>query len=411
MIDTKKVSFSRDIFSISVIVAALGYFVDIYDLILFGIVRVQSLKAIGVEPSEILNQGIFLFNMQMAGMLIGGFLWGIIGDKKGRIKILFGSIFLYSAANIANGYINSIEGYSLCRFIAGIGLAGELGAGVTLVLETLPKELRGYGTMLVATIGVMGAVLANYIANTFDWRTSYFIGGGLGMALLIMRIGVYESGMYTNIESSNISKGNFFMLFTSKQRFFKYMKSIFIGLPIWFCVGILIILSPEFAKAMNISGNISAGNAVMFCYIGLVFGDFCSGFLSQYLRSRKKVALLFLILTSLAITGYFMLDWVSSALFYTYCGFIGFASGYWVIFITIAAEQFGTNIRATVASTVPNIIRGMVIPITYTFQFTRKYIGILNAGAVVGILCMIIAYYAYYRLEETFNKDLDYVEI
>lgn len=411
MKNTKRIGFIREIFSVSVIVAALGYFVDIYDLILFGIVRVQSLKDIGVETSEILNQGIFLFNMQMAGMLIGGFLWGIIGDKKGRIKILFGSIFLYSAANIVNGFLNSIDGYALCRFIAGIGLAGELGAGVTLVLETLPKELRGYGTMIVAAIGVLGAILANYIAKIFDWRMSYFVGGCLGLALLIMRIGVYESGMFRHIASSSISKGNFFIIFTSRQRFFKYMRSLLIGLPIWFCVGILIILSPEFAKVMNISGMVSAGNAVMFCYIGLVFGDFCSGFLSQYLRSRKKVVLLFLILSTFSITGYFMLGRVSSALFYSYCGFIGFTSGYWAIFITIAAEQFGTNIRATVASTVPNIIRGMVIPITSLFQFTRNYIGILYAGAVVGIICMLIAYYAYYRLEETFNKDLDYIEV
>ncbi|MBF0592393.1 MAG: MFS transporter [Nitrospirae bacterium] len=406
----ERVSFSRDILSVPVIVAALGYFVDIYDLILFGIVRVQSLKAIGVQASEILNQGIFLFNMQMAGMLLGGFLWGILGDKKGRVKILFGSIFLYSVSNIANGFVDSIEGYALWRFVAGIGLAGELGAGVTLVLENLPRGARGYGTMIVATVGVSGAILANYIAKAFHWRMAYFIGGGLGMALLIMRIGVYESGMYKHIESSDISKGNFLILFNDKRRFFKYMKSILIGLPIWFCVGILIILSPEFARAMNVSGTVSAGEAVMYCYMGLVLGDFGSGFLSQYLRSRRKVVLLFLILSSVAIMGYFTLGGVSSALFYTFCGFIGFAVGYWAIFITIAAEQFGTNIRATVASTVPNFIRGMVIPITSAFQFARKYIGILNAGAVVGILCMMIAFYAYYRLEETFDKDLDYVE-
>lgn len=411
MNEPDKAGFGRNTVSICVIVAALGYFVDIYDLILFGIVRVQSLKAIGVEASEILNKGIFLFNMQMAGMLAGGFLWGILGDKKGRVKILFGSIFLYSTANIANSFVESTEWYAVWRFIAGIGLAGELGAGVTLVLENMPGKLRGYGTMIVATVGVLGAILANYIAKTFDWRMAYLIGGGLGMALLIMRIGVYESGMYKHIAASNIGKGNLLILFTNKRRFFKYMKSILIGLPIWFCVGILILLSPEFARAMNVSGTVSAGEAVMYCYMGLALGDFGSGILSQYLRSRKKVVLLFMILSSAAIAGYFMLGGVSSAVFYVFCGFIGFAVGYWAIFITIAAEQFGTNIRATVASTVPNIIRGMVIPVTAAFQFARGYIGILNAGAVVGILCMLIAFYAYYHLEETFDKDLDYVEI
>lgn len=392
------------------IVAALGYFVDIYDLLLFGIVRVQSLKDIGVAPQEILNQGIFILNMQMAGMFIGGFLWGALGDKRGRVKILFGSIFLYSAANIANAYVHSTAAYALCRFIAGVGLAGELGAGVTLVLENLPRGVRGYGTMIVATVGVLGAVLANYIAKTFDWKAAYLIGGGLGMALLLMRIGVYESGMYKQIVSENISRGNLLMLFTNRHRFFKYMKSIMIGLPIWFCVGILIFLSPEFAKAMSISGTISAGEAVQYCYIGLAVGDFSSGMLSQYLRSRKKVVLLFQILCAAAAAGYFMLNGVSSAVFYVFCGLIGVAAGYWAIFITVAAEQFGTNIRATVASTVPNIIRGTVIPITAAFQFLRGYIGIVNAAAVVGAICLMIAFYSYYRLDETFDKDLDYVE-
>jgi putative MFS transporter len=406
----ERVSFSRDLLSVPVIVAALGYFVDIYDLILFSIVRVQSLKAIGFAGQDILDKGVFLLNMQMAGMLLGGILWGILGDKKGRVKILFGSIFLYSIANIANGFVDSIQGYAVWRFIAGVGLAGELGAGVTLVLENLPKHSRGYGTMIVATVGVTGAILANYIAKHFDWRTAYFIGGGLGMLLLIMRISVYESGMYKQMEERGISRGNFFMLFTNRRRFFKYMNSILIGLPIWFSVGILITFSPEFAKTMNISGTINAGEAVMFCYIGLVFGDFISGFLSQYFQSRKKIVLMFLVLSSISIASYFMLRGASSSLFYLICGIIGFAVGYWAIFITIAAEQFGTNIRATVASTVPNFIRGTVIPITFLFQTTKKYFGILNAGAIVGALCMLIAFYALYRLEETFHKDLNYIE-
>lgn len=406
----EKINFSRDVFSVPVIVAALGYFVDIYDLILFSIVRVQSLKAIGITGQDILDKGVFLLNMQMAGMLLGGILWGVLGDKKGRVKILFGSIFLYSIANIANGFIDSIESYALWRFIAGIGLAGELGAGVTLVLESLPKHLRGYGTMIVASVGVSGAIVANYIAKYFDWRVTYFIGGGLGMLLLIMRIGVYESGMYKQIEKKDVSKGNFFMLFNNKKRFFKYMRSILIGIPIWFCVGILITFSPEFAKAMNILGLINAGDAVMFCYIGLVFGDFMSGFLSQLFKSRKKIVLLFLILCALSIISYFMLYGASATLFYLVCGIIGFTVGYWAIFITISAEQFGTNIRATVASTVPNFIRGTVIPITFLFQLLKKKFNILSAGAAVGALCILIALYSLYHLEETFHKDLNYIE-
>ncbi len=400
----------RALLTIPVIVASLGYFVDIYDLILFSIVRISSLKAIGLGGQELLDRGVFLLNMQMGGMLLGGILWGVLGDKKGRVKILFGSIFLYSLANIANGFVTSINSYAAWRFIAGIGLAGELGAGVTLVLENLPRTSRGYGTMIVASVGVTGAVLANVIAKHFDWRIAYFIGGGLGLALLVMRIGVFESGMYKEIENRDVSKGDFFALFRRRANFSKYMKSILIGLPIWFAVGILITFSPEFAKVLGVSGPVNAGESVMFCYVGLVLGDFASGLLSQFLRSRKKIVFIFQILSGVMITAYFMLRGVSPALFYANCLAVGVAVGYWAIFITIAAEQFGTNLRATVASTVPNFIRDMVIPITFSFQFLKGYLGIIGSGAVVGLVCLVVALSALYYLDETFHKDLNYIE-
>jgi putative MFS transporter len=401
----------RDILTVPVIVSALGYFVDIYDLILFSIVRVPSLKSMGLEGQALLDQGVFLLNMQMAGMLLGGIFWGILGDKKGRVKILFGSIFLYSVANIANARVDSIGSYAVWRFIAGIGLAGELGAGITLVLENLPQRTRGYGTMVVASVGVTGAILANIVSKNFDWRVAYYIGGGLGLMLLVARVSVYESGMYREIAlRTNISKGNFISLFTSRGRFFKYTRSALIGLPIWFCVGILITFSPEFAKAFAISGPVSAGEAVMYCYIGLVLGDFLSGFLSQYFRSRKKIVLSFLLMTCAVMAYYFMQRNMSSSQFYLSCLAIGVAVGYWAIFITIAAEQFGTNLRATVASTVPNFIRGAVIPMTFFFQIAKKQIGIIQGGVIVGVICLAIALYALYGLEETFSKELDYIE-
>jgi MFS family permease len=348
--------------------------------------------------------------MQMAGMLLGGIIWGVLGDRKGRVKILFGSIFLYSVANAANGFVNSVGAYALWRFIAGIGLAGELGAGVTLVLENLPREIRGYGTMVVATVGVTGAILANVIAKHFDWRTAYFIGGGLGLLLLFLRIGVCESRMFRTMEGQGISRGDFFSLFTNKNRFFKYLHAILIGLPIWYCVGILITFSPEFARALLVTGPISAGEAVMFCYLGLVFGDFGSGVLSQHFKSRKKIILFFLLLATGIITLYFRLNNVTPSQFYLWCFAMGIAVGYWAIFVTVAAEQFGTNLRATVASTVPNFIRGTVIPITFLFKRAKDHLGILTGGAVVGVLCLLIAFYSLYRLEETFHKDLNYIE-
>ncbi len=401
----------RHIFSLPVIVAALGYFVDIYDLVLFSIVRVPSLKSLGLSGQDLIDNGVFLLNMQMAGMLIGGILWGVLGDRKGRLKIMFGSIFLYSIANIANGMATSLPVYAALRFIAGIGLAGELGAGITLVSEVLHTSIRGYGTMLVASVGVSGAILANIIANTYDWRNAFIIGGVLGLVLLITRISVAESGMFRAMNrKTGVSRGNLLALFSERKRFLRYLNSILIGVPIWFVVAILITFSPEFAKAFGTTGPISAGNAVMFCYLGLVFGDLSSGLLSQALKSRKKVVFLFMLLILAAIGLYFLQGSRSPEFFYGVCLVLGFASGYWAIFVTIAAEQFGTNLRATVATTVPNFVRGMVVPITLLFQSFRPYFGLEGGALVVGAICVVAAFFALASLEETFHKDLDYYE-
>ncbi len=399
------------IFSLPVIVAALGYFVDIYDLVLFSIVRVPSLKALGLSGKDLVDQGVFLLNMQMIGMLLGGILWGVLGDRKGRLKIMFGSIFLYSVANLANGMVDSIEAYAVLRFIAGVGLAGELGAGITLVSEVLHKSVRGYGTMIVASVGVSGAILANFIAKTFDWRTAFYIGGILGLCLLALRFGVVESGMFNTMkEREQVSKGNFLSLFTSRDRFGRFLHAILIGLPSWFVVGVLITFSPEFAKMMGVVGVVSAGNAVMYCYLGLVAGDLASGILSQLLQSRKKVVLLFLIITVVAVAVYFMAGGVSAEAFYAICGLLGFGIGYWAIFVTIAAEQFGTNLRATVATSVPNFVRGMTVPITMLFLYFRNLFGLQQGAIIVGCLTLAISLFSLWRLQETFHKDLDYFE-
>lgn len=401
----------RDVFSLPVIVAALGYFVDIYDLVLFSIVRVPSLKAFGLEGKALIDYGVYLLNMQMIGMLVGGILWGWLGDVKGRLKIMFGSILIYSLANIANGLVTSLPAYAVLRFIAGIGLAGELGAGITLVSEVLHTRVRGYGTMLVASIGVTGAILANFVATHFDWRTAFYIGGALGLLLLVARIRISESGMFQSMESSSgISKGNLLALFTSRDRFFRYLNSILIGVPIWFIVGVLITFSPEFATALGINGQVSAGNAVMFCYLGLVFGDLSSGLLSQVLKSRKKAVLVFLLLSIGSVALFFLQGAVTSSFFYGVCFVLGFSGGYWAIFVTVAAEQFGTNLRATVATTVPNFVRGMVVPITMMFQFTKERFGLENGAIMVGSVCILLAFTSLFALEETFHKDLDYFE-
>lgn len=399
-----------------VVVAALGYFVDIYDLLLFGIVRTDSLISLGITGDAIRNQGEYLISAQMFGMLFGGIFWGVLGDKKGRISVLFGSILLYSVANIANGMVDSIEAYAFWRLIAGIGLAGELGAGITLVAESLPKEKRGYGTTIVAAVGVSGAVAAYLVYQiSKDWRMCYYAGGILGLLLLCLRIKISESHLFAQNAKNSESRGNFLSLFANKKRFFKYLNCIVIGLPIWFLVGILITFSPEFAKMLGVQDaeNIQAGKAIAYCYTGLVLGDILSGLMSQWLQSRKKVTFIFLAINLLSVLIYLNAFGISSSVFYTLCFFMGCSVGYWVLFITIATEQFGTNIRATVTTTIPNFVRGSLPLLILAYGFCRDHFfegNIRLAAMLVGTLVTIIAFVSLWHLKETFHTDLDYNE-
>ncbi len=400
----------KKLFSIPVIVAALGYFVDIYDLLLFSIVRIPSLQGLGVPAEQLFDTGEFLLRVQMGGLLVGGIIWGVMGDKQGRLSVLFGSILLYSLANIANGFVVTVDQYAILRFVAGIGLAGELGAGITLVAEVLPTRLRGYGTTLVATVGLLGAVLANVIAKHFDWQVAYFIGGGLGLLLLIARISVFESGMFLTLKEKTVERGNFMSLFTNAGRFKRFMNCILIGLPIWFTIGILITFSPEFSREIGLQVPIVAGDAVMFSYLGLAAGDMSSGLLSQWFRSRKKIVLVFILITLGFILLYLYPPFISKTFFYVSCFLLGFGIGYWALFVTIAAEQFGTNLRSTVATTVPNFIRGTVVPLTFAFKLLREDVGIITGAVIVGVVTIVIALLALRSLPETFGRDLDFEE-
>ena len=392
-----------------VLVASLGYFVDIYDLLIFLIVRKKSLTDIGVRSSDILTVGNSIINWQMGGLLLGGILWGVLGDKLGRIKVLFGSIALYSIANFANGFVHDPDTYALIRFIAGIGLAGELGAGVTLVSETLSKEKRGYGTMIVAAIGLLGAVAANWVSK-YDWHTAYFVGGGLGFLLLLLRIGTFESGMFKSIEQTKVSKGNFLLLFTNWGRLKKYICCILIGAPLWYVVGVLISLQPEFGIALHATGKLNAGDGIQYAYIAISIGGIVAGFLSQVAKSRKLAMLVFHLLSAVSVIVYLQSTGLSSEKFLTLCFFMGFAVGYWAMFITIAAEQFGTNIRSTVATTVPNFVRGSLILINLGFASLKANYGMIHSGYIMMAILTVLALLALSQLKETFGRDLNYIE-
>lgn len=407
-----------------IIVAALGYFVDIYDLLLFGVERTESLREILrlqfpnlVEAGrEILNPiyGKQLLNWQMAGMLVGGIFWGILGDKKGRLSVLFGSILTYSIANIANGMVNSTDWYMILRFITGFGLAGELGAGITLVSESMSKEKRGYGATVVATVGVFGAVIAGFMGGAIYWRYSFYIGGAMGLALLFLRIGVFESGMFDHLKKEkHIKRGNILTLFSSGKNLKKYLCIIFVTVPVWYVMGTLVLFSPEYAVMLGLPAkSISAGTSITIAYAGITLGDVLSGLISQWLKSRKKSLGLFLSLTAIGVVMYFMFGGKSVVTFYTIIGFIGFATGYWAVFISAASELFGTNIRATAATTAPNFVRGSTILISFLLSTLTSAFGDdkILATQVTGLIVIGIGFIALYFLEETFGKELNYIE-
>jgi|TARA_R110000737_G_scaffold224336_3_gene239329 MFS family permease len=410
MLKTKSV-----LFSLPVVVAALGYFVDIYDLLLFGIVRIKSLESLGVNADA---AGTLILNWQMFGLLLGGILWGVFGDKKGRLSVLFGSILVYSAANIACGFLPNypqehiVSIYAGLRFIAGIGLAGELGAGITLVSESLPKEKRALGTSVVAGFGLLGAVVANLTVElTSDWTIAYFVGGAMGLALLILRIGVVESGVFKEVQKNvSVQKGNFFSLFTNKDRLIRYLKCIAIGLPTWFCIGILAIFGNQFVDELGIVGEISPGKCIMWAYIGISAGDFASGWISHAMESRKKAIFWMLTFTLIGVVGMLSGMYSDPNVYYFFCVWLGLGTGYWAMFVTVGAEQFGTNLRSTAATTIPNMVRGMLIFMTLGFDGMKLSIGVINSAIVVGVVCFILAFYSVLTIPETHNIDLDFIE-
>ncbi len=402
------------IFNLAVIVAALGYFVDIYDLLLFTIVKKESMLQAGATESSLLADSSRVLNWQMIGLLLGGIVWGMLADKKGRLSVLFGSIILYSAANFLTAYIHTVDQYALCRFVAGLGLAGELGAGITLVAELLPKEKRGMGTSLVAGIGLIGAVAAYFTYHfTKDWRFCYKIGGGLGMLLLVLRISIAESGMFIQVKQQAVQRGNFLMFFTHAKRFKKYLNAILIGLPCWFVIGILINQSNHFAKAMYGSTKLDSGRSIMFAYIAISMGDVVAGLISQWFKSRKKALFLFYILCIISGILFFSGLNNNDAIMYFFSALLGFSTGFWAIFVIMGAEQFGTNLRATAATTIPNMVRGALPLMNLLFLnlFQQNWgWSLIRSGITTGIIVLGIAWTAFYFTEETFHKDLNYTE-
>ncbi len=395
---------------LAIIASALGFFVDLYDIMILSVVRTNSLLALGIPETDLLSKGVSLINIQMAGMLIGGFIWGIIGDKMGRLSVLFGSIILYSSMSLANAYVGSFEMYLVIRFFAGVGLAGELGAGITLVAEQMPQKLRGIGPAIIGGCGMLGAIFGAYIGGHFSWQVTYQLGGVLGFLLLILRLGVLESGLFNQMKNKTTNRGDLRQLFKNKNYIKKYIRICVLGFPVWFGNGVVMTFTPEIGKAWGMDPLPTVSAVVIYYFIGLCFGDLSGGFLSQYLQSRKKAIRIFLIMFTLGSFAFFLFGRYSTTVYYSIFLFIGFTVGYSIVLLTLAAEQFGTNIRATVTTSSLNLIRATVIPQTLLFGFLSPSLGTANAAAVVGILAILIAFWGLSNLEETFHKDLDYME-
>jgi MFS transporter, putative metabolite:H+ symporter len=395
---------------LAIIASALGFFVDLYDIIILSIVRTKSLLELGVPKSELLSKGVSLINIQMVGMLIGGFIWGIIGDKFGRLSVLFGSIILYSTATFANAYAPSFEIYLILRFLAGVGLAGELGAAITLVTEQMPQKYRGLGPAIIGGSGMLGAIFGAYIGGKYSWQFTYQLGGGLGFALIILRLGVLESGLFNAMKEKTNSKGDLRLLFKTKSHVIKYLSICVLGFPVWFVNGVVMTFTPEIAKAWGMNPTPTVSAVFTYYFIGLAFGDLTGGFVSQYLQSRKKTIRLYLSMYALAAIAFFTVGNQSLILYYGLLLFLGFCVGYSIVLLTLAAEQYGTNIRATVTTSSLNILRATVIPQTLLFGFLTPYVGIVKAAMIVGVVAILLAFWGLRNLEETFHKDLNYTE-
>lgn len=395
---------------LAVVASSLGFFVDLYDIIIVSVVRQASLLAVGVAEDELLSKGIWLLNVQMVGMLIGGFLWGIMGDKKGRLTVLFGSILMYSSATYLCAHVTTYEIYLLLRFIAGIGLSGELGAAITLTTELLPQKYRGIGPAIIASFGMLGAIFGSVVGGNYSWEFTYQLGGIMGFALLFMRIGLVESGFFKNLEMQNIQKGNLFILFKNKPLFKKYISVILMGFPGWFANGVIMTFTPEIAKAMGMEVIPKVSIVFMLFFIGFTFGDFSCGLVSQWLKSRKRAIKYYLTSFAIVLVFYFVFGRLSEYWYYTFFLFMGISAGYTIVLLTLSAEQTGTNLRSTATTSALNLLRASVIPQTILFTLLTQWIGAYYGAIIVGVFSVGIASWAFLNLEETFNKSLDFVE-
>jgi MFS family permease len=389
-------------------IAGLGFMVDVYDVIIFAVVRISSLQSLGVPKEQLLSTGVFLLNMQLTGMVIGGVIWGVLGDKKGRRAALFGSIILYSIANLFNAGVQHVEVYAFLRFLAGIGLAGEIGAAMTIAAEVTPAKYRAYGTAVVAGMGVFGSIIASAVGDLMPWRVAFLTCGLIGTVLLFVRLHMKETAHFDKIKNEkNVQRGSLRLLFSSRDRVLRATRCVLAAVPIWFVFGVLVSFAPEVDGSHGATGTISIAQVALSYSFGETTGEVCSGIVSQLLKSRRKAMLLFVSGSTLCTIILFA---APASLYAWICFPLGIFVGVWSVVVTSAAEQFGTNLRSTATTLIPNMVRASVIPITTAFSYLSPYIGASKAACLIGMLCYALAFLSISQMKETFGQDLDFLE-
>lgn len=417
--ETKETKHKEQSIALLILVASLGYFVDAYDLIIASVVRSSAIVELGLAqvgtPEHTKYAQLFEY-VQSAGILLGGIIFGVYSDKKGRKKALYYSIAIYSIANILNGLLSASVPfvgtvYCILRFICGFALAAELSIGIVMISETMKAKHRGYGTMIVVSFGILGAVLAAVLFEFIGihWQTLYLIGGIAGVLLLIFRFSVKETNPFLDLENQESERGSWVMIFKNRRLLKILFNAILLGFPIYFFISIPIKFATDYGKELGLT--IKGTIPIIVFYIAMSVSDIIANYLCQLFENRKKVLYFYLGLCTISVfLLHFYPPTTPEQYFYLFSPLMGFASGYWALLITFTNEQIGTNIRSTYTTAVPNVVRSLFIPIQLLLTVLQPTFGTSTSVFYIGVLAVILALLGLYSLKETWGKNLKFID-
>jgi MFS transporter, putative metabolite:H+ symporter len=388
----------------SLFLIGCGYFIDIFDLVLFSTLRISSFEELKITDPTYWT--VVFFNLQMTGILVGGIFWGKMADIKGRSWSFMGTILVFSIANIINGLTSSLTVYGICRFIAGFGLAGEMGSGIALICEKVPDEKRSLYLGFVSSLGCIGAVLSGWLGDIVYWRYLFIGSGFAGILLTLLRKNLLEPDLFRKTATLNIPRGQWKTLFQSPPDLIRFILLIFLGIPMWYIIGILWSFSTEMTSTIGLN-IFTSGQAILWGYVGVWMGDMLMPFVSQFLKSRIFTIQICLIMMLLGVIYLFQFQPHSLLSFQLTHIFLGFTIGYWAVYATLCGESFGTNIRALTSTSLPSLIRFSSIPMMIIYQYGRDE-NELNIALGMGLTVLCISMITTYFIKDTFQKDIDF---